>query len=159
MPLVHYVKKARRDNSAVKRGEPYYWWKFGFSEKLYSKTAPKRSQLTQSDYKGCVYDLQDSISDYEIGDPDQFSDMIFELTEQIIDMRDQCKESLDNMKENLHVAPNGMLLKARIASCEFVLAELEELEWDEEAFEDADDTFDTSPVDAALKALDLDAEN
>ena len=39
------------------------------------------------------------------------------------------------------------------------LAELEELEWDEEAFENADDTFDTSSIDAAIKALDLDAED
>ena len=50
MPRLHYVKKARKDNPAVKAGEPYYWWKHAWSAKQYSKTRPRPSQLTQSEF-------------------------------------------------------------------------------------------------------------
>jgi hypothetical protein len=48
MPRVHYVKKAAKDNPAVKKGEPYYWWKFRYGGKRYSAIRPRESQLTQS---------------------------------------------------------------------------------------------------------------
>lgn len=158
MPIVHHVKKARADNNAVKRGDAYYWWKFAYSDKQYSKTYPRRSQLTQSDYKGCVYDLQDSVSDYEINNPIEFNNMISALSEQVEDMREQAVTALGNMKENLHVAPNGILLKNRIASCESTLSALGSLDWDEEGFEDNDEDFDLAPVVAAMSHLDLDKQ-
>lgn len=49
---VHYVKSARKDYPAhgIAKGEPYYWWKFRYGGKHYSKTAPPPSRLTQSDF-------------------------------------------------------------------------------------------------------------
>lgn len=61
MPKVHHVKSARKANTVAQLGEEYYWWKFRFGDKLYSKTYPKRSQLTQSDKLGRIYDVDDSI--------------------------------------------------------------------------------------------------
>jgi len=51
MARANFVKKARKDNSVVKKGESYYWWKFAYGSKQYSKEAPSRSQLTQSGFK------------------------------------------------------------------------------------------------------------
>jgi len=50
MPRVHFVKHARKDNDLVKKGESYYWWKFRFTGKCMSKTPPRKSQLTESEY-------------------------------------------------------------------------------------------------------------
>ena len=63
MPKVHHVKKARKDNRAVKKGESYYWWKFAYSSKRYSKTYPKASQLTQSDKLSRYYEAQETVDD------------------------------------------------------------------------------------------------
>ena len=38
MPRVHHVKSARKDNPVAKKGESYYWWKFRYGGKRYSKT-------------------------------------------------------------------------------------------------------------------------
>ena len=62
MPRVHYIKKALKDNSAVKKGEPYYWWKFRYGGKRKSATRPRPSQLTQSKYSE-VLAAQEAIED------------------------------------------------------------------------------------------------
>ena len=48
MARVIHVQKARKDNPAVKKGQPYYHWSFRFGGKHYSATYPRPSQLTQS---------------------------------------------------------------------------------------------------------------
>jgi hypothetical protein len=55
MPKVNHVKCARKDNPEhdIKAGESYYWWSMmqgSRGVKHYSKTYPKRSQLTNSDF-------------------------------------------------------------------------------------------------------------
>lgn len=69
MPRVHYVKKARKDNSAVSKGEEYWWAKFrtgrsGFVRKWAKR--PRPSQLTQSDKKSRLYSLKEDLEDVEI---------------------------------------------------------------------------------------------
>ena len=157
MPLVHYVKKARKDNSAAKRGESYYWWKFAYDPRQYSKTMPKRSQLTKSDYKGCVYDLQDSVVDYsDISSEFEFDNMVTEIEDQVTDIMEQCEASRLNLRPNLQeVSPNAKLLKARAASCKKCLEQLDALEWDVDKYEE-NDSFDLSVIDEALICLDLD---
>lgn len=61
MARAHFVKKARKDNPAVKAGESYYWWKFRRGPKRYSKERPRPSQLTQSEFYGQVYGLQEDM--------------------------------------------------------------------------------------------------
>ena len=71
MPRVHHVKKARKDNPAVKKGQPYYHWQRYRSRKQYSATYPKRSQLTSSGKLAAIYDAEDSVTDLSIDhDPD-----------------------------------------------------------------------------------------
>ena len=43
MPRVNFVKKARKDNPVVSKGESYYWWKYYFVPKMYSKSKPPRT--------------------------------------------------------------------------------------------------------------------
>jgi hypothetical protein len=52
MARAHFVKKARKaiPGTDIKKGDSYYWWKFRFGGKRTSKTAPKASQLTQSEF-------------------------------------------------------------------------------------------------------------
>jgi hypothetical protein len=128
---VHFVRKSRVDNAAVKRGDAYYWWKLPFGEKTVSATYPSRSQLTNSDYLGCVFDLEDSLRDINIEDEGDFSDMLEEISEAATDIREQCQENLDNMAPNLHVAPNGRLLIARLKVINEVLTELDDLDFEE----------------------------
>lgn len=63
MARATFVKKARKDipGTDIKAGESYYWWKFRFGGKHYSKTPPRRSQLTQSDFLGQLYAIEDEI--------------------------------------------------------------------------------------------------
>lgn len=63
MPRVHYVKKARKDNGCVSKGESYYWWKFRYGSKCMSKKPPKASQLTQSEFLSTVYDINERIEE------------------------------------------------------------------------------------------------
>ena len=128
---VHLVKKCRVTNSAVKRGDPYYWWKFPMGDKQYSATYPTRSQLTQSDYLGCVFDLEDSLSEFTIDDSGDFESMLEEVSEVLADILEQCEANLANMTKNLHAAPNGRLLIARIAILGEVQDALDALDYDD----------------------------
>lgn len=155
MAKIHYVKKCRVDNPAVKRGEGFYWWKLPFGEKQYSKTYPSRSQLTDSDYLGCVFDLQDSIKGYTwIEQEADFSDMMDEIIDQVTDIRDQCQLSYDNMAPMLHSAPNGLLLMARIDACDTALGEVSEMDFDSAKFDD-EEQFITDTIDVALMPLEI----
>ena len=52
MGNIHFVKRARKDNSVAKKGESYYWWCFKYSkEKHYSKEYPSTEQLIESAYE------------------------------------------------------------------------------------------------------------
>ena len=63
MPRIHHVKSARKNypSAGIKKGDSYYWWKFRYSSRQLSKTPPRASQLTQSEFLSQVYDLQDAI--------------------------------------------------------------------------------------------------
>jgi len=139
MPRVHYVKKARKDNPAVKAGEPYFWWKFRYGGKRYSKTRPRNSQLTQSAYFSSVYSLQEYVEDFELEDPTDMETLVDEVRSQIEDLRDETQSSLDNMPESLQYSPTGELLQERVDALDNVESELDyidEFDFDEEEFDE-----------------------
>lgn len=147
MPRVHHVKKARKDNPAVKKGEPYYWWKFRHGGKRYSRTRPRPSQLTQSPYYSTVRSLVERIEDESPTDYDDFQSLQEEIREEIENLGQECQENLDNMPDSLQYSPTGELLQERIDACENAQMEIEsieEFEFDEEEVrqefqDDADD--------------------
>lgn len=125
MPRVHHVKKARKDNPAVKKGESYYWWKFRFGGKRYSKERPPRWKLTQSAFLSTLWQLEDSIPN-EVTRED-----IDNLTSELEGLRDECEYSLDNMPEQLRdTSESGYLLQERIDNLENWIAELESIDFD-----------------------------
>ncbi|KKN90154.1 hypothetical protein LCGC14_0232700 [marine sediment metagenome] len=143
MPRVHHVKKARKDNPVVKRGEPYYWWKFAFGPKRFSKTHPRRSQLTQSDFLGQVYDLEDEIGDLKADSA--LNDFTDDFAERIRALGEEQADKRANMPEQLQDAPTGEMLEGRQCSCDEWADNFENLdfEFDEDAAkEEVNSDFD-----------------
>lgn len=134
VPRLHFVKKARKDNPAVKKGESYYWWKWRFRLKQYSRTRPRRSQMTQSDFLGQIYDLEDGLSSEGIS-VEEVQDFCTTLE----DLRSQCEESLQNMPEHLQeTSMSGQILQDRIEGLEewgYEIESLDESMTDEERLE------------------------
>lgn len=124
MPRVHFVKKARKDNPAVNAGESYWWWKFRFAGKRYSKTRPRRSQLTQSSFLSTLYDLEDAL-------PDEMTEAeAEELTVALEDLSEECWNSLNNMPEHLQdTSSSGELLQDRIDSLDSWIGEISNIDW------------------------------
>ena len=141
MPRVHFVKKARKDNPIVKKGESYYWWKFRFGGKRYSKTRPKRSQLTQSSFLANLWDLEDSIPN-EMSEEDVNS-FISELEA----LKEECEYSLDNMPEQLRdTSESGYLLRERIDNLDDWINELYSIDFDHKHPDEiAEAVSDTNP--------------
>jgi hypothetical protein len=154
MARATFVKKAQKDipGTDVKKGDSYWWWKHRYGPKQVSKTQPRASQLTNSAYKGQMYDLQERAEDVakavRAGEMD-FATAKSELESIASDVRDLGQEqsdNRDNMPESLQDAPSGELLQTRYDACESIADELEgieepdEEEPDEDAEESAEDT-------------------
>jgi len=133
MARVHFVKKARKDNPAVKAGQSYYWWKHRYGSKQYSATYPKASQTTSSPFLSEVYAIQEELA--VIADPKDLEGLLDRISES----RDQCEDSLYNMPDHLQdSSESGQLLQARIDSLDSWYSELDgiDTEIDEELSEE-----------------------
>jgi len=132
MPRVHYVKKARKDNPAVQAGESYYWWKFRYGRKIYSRTRPKRYRLTRSAFLGTLWRIEDGLSDsVTSGDVDS-------LIADLELLQEECESSLDNMPEQLRdSSDSGMLLQERIYGLGDWITALYAIDWEVFTLEEA----------------------
>lgn len=113
MPRVNFVKKARKEipSAGIKVGDSYYWWKFRYGGKQVSKTRPRNSQLTQSDFLCRTYQMAEQIEDLSFGvDFQEFKDSLLSDIEEI---RDEQEEKKDNMPERLQESPTAELLQER----------------------------------------------
>ena len=136
MPRVTHVKKARKDNTACKAGESYYWWSFRFGGKHYSKNYPKRSQLTQSEFLSQMYEIEDDI----LGKADEcktvedLQSLIEEATSALDSLSSEEDDKFQNMPEGLQYGPTGELLEERSQGSLDMVSELEDidLEYDPE---------------------------
>ena len=119
MPRVHFVKQARKDNPVAKKGESYYWWKFRFGGKRYSKTRPKRSQLTQSGFLSQLYDLNDRLDNLSASSIEELESEVNDIAEEYANLGQECQDSLDMMPDHLQESSSsGELLQERIYGCE-----------------------------------------
>lgn len=141
VPRVHHVKKARKDNPVVKRGESYYWWKFRFGPKMYSRTYPKRSRLTRSGFLSTLWDIEDCLSTTATSDD---GDALIADLEQL---QEECECSLDNMPEQLRESSDpGMLLQERIDGLGEWIGSIYAIGWDALTPEEAADAIqDANP--------------
>lgn len=130
MARAHFVKSARKDNPVASKGESYYWWKFRYGPKHYSKNRPRRSQLTQSAFLATVYDIQDStieLSDTVEGLHTETEDLISQLE----DLRDECESSLQEMPEHLQESStSGEILQERIDALDEAISTLEGIDFE-----------------------------
>lgn len=113
MARVHHVKKARKDNSAVKAGEEYWWIKWNYAPKQYFATRPTRAQTTKSVFLSAIYTIEDSICKIICGDD------VAEIALQLEELMEECQGSLDNMPEQFKdTSWSAELLQGRIDNLE-----------------------------------------
>lgn len=127
MARIHFVKKARKDYPAhsIKKGDFYYWWKFRFGGKHFSKKHPRPSQLTQSEYLSAAYGLQEQIEDLEIEDleirDDNLEDVAGELrsaADELHTLGSEQEDKIGNMPDSLQDSDTAERLRGRAEACE-----------------------------------------
>jgi hypothetical protein len=125
MARAHFVKKARKaiKDGGIKKGDSYYWWKFRYGGKRVSKTPPKQSQLTQSDFWGAVYSAQESASD--VPDFESLASSRDDLVAEFQNIEDETQGKFDNMPENLQMGDTGQMIEERVSAIQEVISELE----------------------------------
>lgn len=125
MARVITVKKARKDfpEYGIKKGETYYWWSFKNGGKFKSKTYPRRSQLTRSEFLGSLYDIQDAIG--ELSADESLADEVNSIASDLRQLGEEQADKLSNMPENLTYSATGELLQERADRCESAADELE----------------------------------
>jgi len=119
-----FVLKAQKDypEHDIKKGDSYYWWKFRFGGKHYSKTPPKPSQLTQSGFKQSLYDIEERIQGVTVDD--DLEAFIEDMKGELESLRDECQSSLDNMPEHLQESSSsGEMLTNRVESLDSMIDE------------------------------------
>jgi len=132
-----------KDTLIIKKGESYYWWQFAFSSKRISKTRPPQSALTQSEYYGWLWDLQDGYTSPDYTDESAFELLqndIDELIDQLNEQMEELQDKLDSMPEQLQESSDaGMMLQERIDSLENAVNELECISLDYNEDDDAEE--------------------
>jgi hypothetical protein len=144
MPRVTFVKSARKDNPVAKKGESYYWWKFRYGGKRYSKTRPRPSQLTQSAYYSQVRSLVEQIEDFSTSSYEDIQGLKEDIINELENLRDETQGSLDNMPDQLQYSPTGELLQERVDALDSAISELDMIdeEWEFDEDEPERDEFD-----------------
>lgn len=133
MARLHHAKAAKDyPKHDIKKGEMYYWWKFMVGgrggPKHYSKTRPRASQLTQSEFLGQLYDIQDDIA--ALAADDGLGDAVSEIAGRLQELADEQEEKKGNLPDSLQEAPSGELLQERTDACRSAADELEALTFD-----------------------------
>lgn len=114
----HFVKKARKDypNFGIQKGDSYWWWEFAFGPSYKSKTQPKPSQLTRSEflstYLSIGEDLNSALQAASCNEDIQAA--IDDAKSSIDDLKDETEGKLGNMPEQLQEADSGQLMQERI---------------------------------------------
>lgn len=149
MPRVHFVKKARKDypQYGIVRGSSYYHWSFRYGGRRMSKTYPKPSQLTQSEFLAQLYDLQEEIAGAKPENVEELVDLRDDWCNRIRDLGSECDEKLNNMPEGLQQGDTGQLLQERIDAMENWACDLENINLD------IDDTLEGDALESAQKEL------
>lgn len=123
-----------------KKGDTYYSWAFAFRPVQFSLTPPRQSQLTQSEFYGAWYGIQENFEDSEINSQEDFDSVLEEIKSQCEELRDAEEEKKSNMEcAEMENVPSFELVSERYDAMEEVCSELDNVEWDEVDDEDKDD--------------------
>ena len=130
MARATFVKKARKDipNTDIKAGDSYYWWAFMSGgrggPKRYSKTRPRASQLTQSEFLSEIYAAQELLD--AASDADSTIAALEDARSAVESAKDNCEDKLSNMPDSLQQGTTGQLLQDRIDNCERIISEIDD---------------------------------
>jgi len=129
MPRVHFVKKARRavPHAGIAAGDSYYWWQFAFAPKSFSKTPPKPSQLTRSDFLQQFYALQEDFDVSGATDAEDIKDKLEELKSELKSLADEQESKKSSMPDQLQESETGELLQARADKCRELVDEIDNI--------------------------------
>lgn len=127
------VPKDKNDKILIAKGESYYWWQFKNSPKKYSKTRPKASELTQSNYLSQLYEIQERIDEISADCAEDLESILDDIKSNLESLKEETEGSLENMPESLQSSPTGELLQERIDSLDNAISEFEgiDLDYDE----------------------------
>jgi len=131
MTKVNFVKSARKDypDAGIAKGDSYYWWSFRFGGRRVSKTPPKPSQLTQSEFLSTMYSAQEQVEVMSASTVPELEEIVGDLrslAEDIRSLGDNQADKLSNMPDNLQQAETGQLLESRVGACETIGQDLDE---------------------------------
>lgn len=125
MARAHFVKSARkaRRKFGIKKGDSYWWWQFRKSHKQYSKTRPKPSQLTRSEFYSSLYAIQEGLE----GVADETAaDDVRNAAEEVRSLGEEQRDKASNMESAF---PGGCptidMLNERADACDTIADELD----------------------------------
>jgi hypothetical protein len=104
MAKANFVKKARKaiPSAGIQKGDSYYWWSFRFGGKHYSKSQPRQSQLTGSEFLSRIYSIQEQMGDLSSDLPNE------ELEELVRSFVDELRELAGEQEDKLNNMPDGL---------------------------------------------------
>lgn len=132
MPRVHHGK-VRKDHPTygIKKGDEAYWWSIktgpASGYKVYSKTPPKASQLTNSEFQGAMCDFEDEIA--ALAADDGLEDAVNDIAARIRELGEEQSNKFDNMPDGLQQGDTGQLLEQRSTRCGEIADELEGIDY------------------------------
>lgn len=129
------------DKILIHKGESYWTWAFMNGPQMYSKTAPRPSQLTRSEFMSTYYGIMEEVEDWEpeSQDEDALEEFISIITGELEELRDETQDRLDNMPEGLQDGDTGQLLQERIDECDSLISDFEAIDTTPDYDEDATD--------------------
>ena len=86
----------------------------------------KRSELTTSEYKQALYDIQDSVEN--INSQEDIDNLVSEIES----LADETRDKFDNMPEGLQQGDTGQMLESRADSLDSAKSDIEDLTWPDE---------------------------
>jgi hypothetical protein len=129
LTTVHHVKKARvdRPEHGIHRGDEYWWWDFPREGRHYSRTYPRRSQLTQSKFNAQIWDIEDEIADLKTRDVAELYEKQSEWAAALRKLGDSLTVKAQHEPVNLQDSPTAVLLRERAEACENMATDIEDV--------------------------------
>jgi hypothetical protein len=122
---VYKVLKARRAiPGVIAVGDTYYWWKFRRGGKRFSKTYPKPSQLTMSEFWSTVLEW----SERSRPDADGIEGYLDDLKSEVDTFKSEQEDKLSNMPDALQEGDTGQMIQGRVDALEDLHSNLDSID-------------------------------
>lgn len=152
MARLNFVKKARKADkrAGIKAGDAYYWWQFRYGPKHKSKTRPRRSQLTQSEYYGTIWEIEDELLEAaRTRDPVEIASVAESLRDRVEELQNEIQDKMDSLEQAFpNGCPTSELLQERFDACEQAVQDLDTIK-------DAAESYDGTVEDEAEREAEL----